>query len=110
MNCQTVIPDLKSRRAAWLRAFQYGKGPDGLKPIFTWGGGGRQNGPLRALAKYLKNGLTDLDQTLLLSWYPIDGESLAKNMIKEVNFLGIFSDSCQMMLKRGRNIRWVEVL
>ena len=38
------------------------------------------------------------------------GECLAKNMIKEANFFSIFSDSSQMMLKLGKNIRWVEIL
>ena len=38
------------------------------------------------------------------------GECLAKNMIKEANFSNFFSDSSQMMLKLGRNIRWVEIL
>ena len=35
---------------------------------------------------------------------------LAKNMIKEVNFPKIISDLSQMMLKLGKNIRWVEIL
>ena len=38
------------------------------------------------------------------------GECLAKNMIKEANFSKFFSDSSQMMLKLGRNTRWVEIL
>ena len=38
------------------------------------------------------------------------GECLVKNMIKEANFLSSFADSSQMMLKLGRNIRWVEIL
>ena len=38
------------------------------------------------------------------------GERLAKNMIKEANFSKHFSDSSQMMLKLGRNIRWAEIL
>ena len=33
------------------------------------------------------------------------GECLAKNMIKEANFSKIFSESSQMMLKLGRNMR-----
>ena len=37
------------------------------------------------------------------------GRCLAKNMIKEENFSKIFSDSSQMMLKLGRNMRWVEI-
>ena len=32
-------------------------------PIWTGGGGG-QNGPLRVFAKYLKNGLANLDESL----------------------------------------------
>ena len=31
-------------------------------------------------------------------------------MIKETNFPKFFSDSSQMMLKLGSNIRWVEIL
>ena len=42
--------------------------------------------------------------------YKITGECLAKNMIKEANLSNSFSDSSQMMLKLGRNIRWVEIL
>ena len=38
------------------------------------------------------------------------GECLGKNMIKEANFSKFFSDSSQMMLKRGRNMRSVEIL
>ena len=38
------------------------------------------------------------------------GECLAKNVIKEANFAKHFSDSSQMMLKLGRNMRWVEIL
>ena len=38
------------------------------------------------------------------------GECLAKNMIKEANFSKFFSDSSQMMLRLGRNMRWVEIL
>ena len=38
------------------------------------------------------------------------GEHLAKNMIKEANFSNFFSDSSQMMLKLGRNMRSVEIL
>ena len=33
------------------------------------------------------------------------GECLAKNMIKEANISKFFSDSSQMMLKLGRNMR-----
>ena len=33
-----------------------------------------------------------------------------KTIIKEANFRIFFSDSSQMMLKLGRNIRWVEIL
>ena len=35
------------------------------------------------------------------------GKCLAKNMIKKAKF---FSDSIQIMLKLGRNMRWVEIL
>ena len=38
------------------------------------------------------------------------GECLAKNMIKEANFSKHFSESSQIMLQLGRNIRWVEIL
>ena len=38
------------------------------------------------------------------------GECLAKNMIKEADFFKTFSESSQMMLKLGRNMRWVEIL
>ena len=86
--------------------------------------------PMRVFAKYLKNGLADLHQTLWLlrqlyrsslkykAWEYVShcchgnqlmGEYLAKNMIKEANF-PIFFYSSQMMLKSGRNIRWVEIL
>ena len=37
-------------------------------------------------------------------------ECLAKNMTKEANFSIVFSDSSQMMLKLGRNMRWVKIL
>ena len=37
-------------------------------------------------------------------------ECLAKNVIKEANFSKFFSDSSQMMLELGRNMRWVEIL
>ena len=40
----------------------------------------------------------------------VGGMPLAKNMIKEPNFQKLFSDSSQIMLKLGRNIRWVEIL
>ena len=36
-------------------------------------------------------------------------EYLAKNMIKEANFSKMFSESGQMMLKLGGNMRWVEI-
>ena len=35
---------------------------------------------------------------------------MAKNMIKEANFSKLFSESSQIMLKLGRNMRWVEIL
>ena len=38
------------------------------------------------------------------------GKCLAKNMIKEAKFSKLFSDSSQMMLKLGRNMRWIEIL
>ena len=34
-----------------------------INPIWTWGGG-EQNAPLRVFAKYLKNGLANLHETL----------------------------------------------
>ena len=38
------------------------------------------------------------------------GECLAKNMTKEADFSKNFFDPSQIMLKLGRNIRWVEIL
>ena len=38
------------------------------------------------------------------------GECLAKNMIRRANFSKKISDSSHIMLKLGRNIRWVEIL
>ena len=38
------------------------------------------------------------------------GECLATDMIKKPNFSKIFSESSKMMLKLGRNIRWVRNL
>ena len=38
------------------------------------------------------------------------GECLAKKMIKEANFSKTFSESNEIMLKLGRNIRCVEIL
>ena len=79
--------------------------------------------PPRVFAKYLKNGSTDLHQTLqllyrTLYWSSVNikslgdclGERLAKNMIKEGNFPKKFSDSSQLRLKLGRNIRWAVIL
>ena len=98
-----------------------------LNPIRTGG----QNFPLRVFAKYIKNGLANLHETLcllrpiymssfkikslkidhsLLPWKPINGGVFGKKHDRRGKFFKNFSDSSQMMLKLGRNMRWVEIL
>ena len=91
-----------------------------LYPVWTGGGGG-QNGPAECFAKYLDKTLWLLRPLYrssfkvkslrighsLLLWQPINGGSAR---LKAWSNRQIFQFFFLMMLKLGRNIRWLEIL